>query len=135
MPKRDAERRRRNARLGPELIELPAGEAPKRPAPSADWHHVIREWWDGIVSAPQAELYTSAEWGWIKYLAHRESVNLLQDRPSAQASALFLAAQGDLLVTEGARRRLRVDLTKHAESDPVHDAILAKYRLVSGGGA
>jgi len=125
VPKLAAERRRRNTTADPTLLTLPAANASTPPEADESWHPVIRHWWAGIVNAPQAELFTSSDWGLCLYLAHRESVNLQQSRPSAQASALFLAAQSDLLTTEGSRRRLRVEVDHRV----VHDSarLLAKW--------
>lgn len=58
------------------------------------------------------------------------SKNLLSPRPSAQASALFLAVQSDLLVTEGARRRLRIELQREQPEEPPSVAIMRHYRSV-----
>lgn len=133
MPKPAAERRRRNVNAGPTLVELPAGrDAPTPPAPSRAWHPVIREWFDELVASPQAALYTAADWGLIKYLGHRESLNLKSSRPSAQASANFLGAQADLLVSEGARRRLGVALQR-TETIPHSVLAIAAYRRNLGG--
>ncbi len=113
MPKPSATRRRHTPAVGPTLVKLPVSGRPGAPVADPDWHPVIRQWWEALVASPQTrEFYVESDWGFAYYLAARESINLSQSRPSAQASAIFVAAQADLLVTEGSRRRLRIELER-----------------------
>lgn len=113
VPKLSEERRRRNASEGPPLLKL-ATRTPSSTAsePSDAWHPVIIDWYNGLREGPEAEFLTPAGWAFVRYLAERESANLESTRPSAMVSALFVAAQADLLTTEGARRRLRIELER-----------------------
>ena len=113
MPRLSDERRRRNTSEGPPLLKL----APRTPwsaasEPSDAWHPVIIGWYNGLRDGPEADFLTPAGWAFVRYLAERESANLASTRPSAMVSALFVAAQADLLTTEGARRRLRIELER-----------------------
>lgn len=127
MPKLAAERRRRNAPTGPTLLTLPAANVSTPPEADPTWHSVIVQWYAGLREGPEAEFLTPAGWGFVRYLAERESRNLQLARPSAQTSALFVASQADLLTTEGSRRRLRVELDRRV----VHDSqrLLAKWAI------
>jgi hypothetical protein len=130
VPKLAANRRRRNASSGPELLTVPT-VVPSTPA-EADpgWHPVIIAWYNGMREGPEAEFLTPAGWAFCAYLAVRESRNLELARPSAQTSALFVASQADLLTTEGSRRRLRVELDRRPYVDSA--ALLKKWSVVDG---
>jgi hypothetical protein len=133
VPKLIAERRRRNGADGPKLLTLPAGEPLRVPAADPAWHPVIIAWFEGLRSGPEGEFLTAAGWGFVRYLAERESRNLQLARPSAQTSALFVAAQSDLLTTEGARRRLRIELERPVPRVAWEDSIV--LRALRGGHA
>ena len=130
MPKLAAERRRRNAPSGPELVTVPTVVASSEAA-DPTWHPVIVGWFDGLRAGPEAEFMTQAGWGFARYLAERESRNLQLARPSAQTSALFVASQADLLTTEGSRRRLRVELDRRQVIEG--DDEIGKWRALRGG--
>lgn len=135
MPRLSAERRRRNTSEGPPLLKLapraPSSTASEPSEPSDTWHPVIIDWYNGLRSGPEAEFMTPAGWAFVRYLAQRESMNLSSARPSAHASALFVAAQADLLTTEGARRRLRIELER---APKFQFPGLAEFKRVNGLG-
>jgi hypothetical protein len=130
VPKLTAERRRRNTPSGPELLTVPMADVSTPPEADPTWHSAIVQWYDGLRSGPEAEFMTAAGWGFVRYLAVRESRNLKLARPSAQTSALFVASQADLLVTEGSRRRLRVELDRRQVVDSAR--LLKKWSVVDG---
>lgn len=127
IPKRSTERRRRNIDSRPSLVSLPVGAVSVRD-PDPNWHPVIQEFYASLQASPQAELYTSSDWGLIRLLCFRESLNLKGGRPSAMMTGIFLGQLPDLLVTEGARRRLRVELTHEPQPEPPSVAIMRRYR-------
>jgi hypothetical protein len=131
VPKLAAERRRRNAPTGPDLITVPTAVSATPEPADPTWHPVILTWFDGLREGPEAEFLTPAGWGFARYLAERESRNLQLARPSAQTSALFVASQADLLTTEGSRRRLRVELDRRHVIDG--DDVIGKWRALRGG--
>lgn len=130
VPKPTAQRRRRNAPTGPELLTVPTGSASTPPEADPGWHEVIIGWFNGLRDGPEAEFMTPAGWAFARYLAERESANIQSARPSAMVSALFVSAQGDLMTTEGSRRRLRVELDRRQAVDSAR--LLAKWSVVDG---
>ena len=101
--------------------------------PNPEWHPAIQQWFRSLATSGQNIWYEDSDWAVAAYAAERESLNLLSPRPSAQASALFLSVQSDLLSTEGARRRLRIELQREQPEEPPFAAIMRHYRLVLGG--
>lgn len=135
IPVRSEMRRRRNkpaegevglskANIGPvEILE-----------PDEDWHDIAHNWYVGLQSSGQSRFYAQSDWD-LAYLMAEELSRLLhpvfvgmQERWNATYSVMeklpvmqripikggelsaILKAMGDMLITEGARRRVRVEL-------------------------
>lgn len=105
---------RSKAERAAEVITLPGVLAPVEiPEPDPAWHPAILQHWKGIVASPQSDrYYQPSDWSFAWYACARESSNLSSARPSAQASQVFVSIMSDLLVAEGARRRLRIEVER-----------------------
>jgi hypothetical protein len=82
--------------------------------PPADpaWHDIAREWYESLAISGQSTYYEPSDWRTARYVAQAMSVNLKADRFSAQLFASVMGAMTELLTTEGARRRSRVELQR-----------------------
>jgi len=133
LPKRSEERRRRNKPEVP-VITAPSGAA-DRPAPEPDpsWAPMAQEWFRSLGQSGQSRFYEESDWLTARYVAEAMSRNLEQSRFSAQLFASVMAAMTELLTTEGARRRARIELEKGAPPVPNSVVQLHRYRKAVAG--
>ncbi|MDT0451859.1 hypothetical protein [Streptomyces hesseae] len=135
VPKRSAERRRRN-KDGAELVH--ATSAPglvEWPDPDASWHAIACDWYRSLAASGQAQFYEPSDVATARYVAEAMSRNLAAgQRFSAQLFAAVSSAMTELLTTEGARRRVRIELERApAEQEtPAGVTAIAAYRAALG---
>jgi hypothetical protein len=147
VPKRSSERRRRNKESKPtkakagkpkaapkakakpdqvaDVIEIPG----RRPAKKT-WHPIAREWYDSLADSGQNEFYEASDWAAAFYVAEVMSRHLQAKRLSAQLFGSIWTAMSELLTTEGARRRARIELEREAggEEQPAGVTAISDYR-------
>ena len=83
IPKRDAERRRRNAaEVGTTTVEM-TGEVI---VPDADpnWHRLAREWYESLRKSGQHKYMEPSDWAAARILAFSMTKQLASSRPSSQ---------------------------------------------------
>ncbi|UBI10036.1 hypothetical protein LA324_05350 [Corynebacterium coyleae] len=121
MPKRSSERERRNKPdyeittvdidgdvLMPELgIENP--------------HPIVADLWDSLGMSAQQQYYEPSDWQFARFTLHFANQLLWTSRPSAQMFQGVTSALSDLLVSEGSRRRLRMEIERNKASADVVD--------------
>lgn len=136
IPKRSEERRRRNK---PEVGVTTAarGETlPRPPAADRSWHRLARYWYESLAKSGQSVFYEPSDWATARIWAEILSRQLQSGRISAQMVAAWSAAATELLTTEGARRRMRLELQGAAEDDDASAGVvtaLDEYRRALGG--
>lgn len=132
VPKRTAVRRRRNTdEHGP----VTTGAAAKRvPVPRADpeWHPIAQRWFKSLKDSGQAHWYEPSDWATAYYVAEAMNRNLVQGRFSGQLFAAVMSAMTELLTTEGARRRARLELEREESAEDATVTAIADYRSVLG---
>ena len=138
VPKRSSERRRRNKPEGVEVTSVPVPEPELVECPPADesWHQIARDWYDSLAKSGQVVFYEPSDWATAKYVAEAMSRGLQGSRFSAQLFAAVSSAMTELLTTEGARRRARLEIErgKPGESEkPAGVTALDDYRTALGG--
>ena len=98
-------------------------------APDPGWHPTARDWFLSLKDSGQSEWYEPSDLATARYVAEAMSRNLESSRFSAQLFAAVMSGMTELLTTEGARRRARIELERTVEQDePASVAIMAKYR-------
>jgi hypothetical protein len=122
VPKRSDQRRRTNAPEIPIETTPPARQAYRRPTPQADWHPLARRWWNALAKSGQSAWYEPSDWEHAYIWADLLSRQLASDKPSAMMLVAWNDAAARLLVTEGDRRRMRIELAKAGETDPDKEA-------------
>lgn len=115
VPKRSELRQRRN-KDEVETKSAPATPVIESPLPDADWHPIAVEWFESLGKSGQSFFYEESDWATARYIAEAMSRNLKQGRFSAQLFAAVMSGMTELLTTEGARRRARVELQKGDEA-------------------
>lgn len=149
-PKRSDMVRRRNK---PD-IEVTKGQAnPDTEAPDADaeWHPVAKRWYESLARSGQSFWYEPSDWALAYMIAESISRDLkpqfvavseatgkpiYESIPMKGASlAAYLRAMTALLVTEGDRRRSRVELQRGEVDDSAEREKVARmdaYRAAAG---
>lgn len=134
VPKRSEERRRRNKPEGGETTKVTVDEGKvEPPAVGADWHPIAVEWFESLADSAQSRFYEPSDWATARYIAEAMSKNLQAGRLSGQLFAAVMSAMTDLLTTEGARRRARMEIERAPESaEPAGVTALNDYRKQLG---
>jgi hypothetical protein len=115
IPDREANLARPRARKGAEQSGLPLTKGvafpTEVPEPDENWHKIARLIWDGAVSSGQSLYYQNSDWAMLYSICDDITyVKNQGNKRSAQMLATVYAAMTTLLITEGDRRRLRVEL-------------------------
>lgn len=136
VPKRTTERRRRNKSEGAEVTTVTAAKQHVECPPAHDsWHPIARDWYDSLAKSGQAVFYEPSDWATARYVAEAMSRGLESSRFSAQLFAAVSSAMTELLTTEGARRRARLEIERGGKSEekPASVTALDDYRDALGG--
>lgn len=138
VPKRSTERRRRNKASEVETVAPLAAKVEQPPA-DPKWHPIAIEWYESLASSGQAQFYEPSDWIFAKYVAEAMSRNL--KAPKTKFSSVLFASvcsgMSDLLTTEAARRRVRMEIERgDVGKKPASVVAIADYRKrLSGKGA
>jgi hypothetical protein len=129
VPKRSTERRRRNKEAKPEQVQ-PLVASVAAPKPNARWHPLAKDWFVSLGESGQARFFEPSDWQAARYVAEMLSRQLREKRPSAQFFQSIWSAMSDLLTTEAARRRVRIEVDRdHGDPEqPAGVTALADYR-------
>lgn len=124
VPKRSEQRRRTN-KDPRSLDRAQAGPRPAAPEPDETWHPIARDWFLSLSESGQSGFYEASDWATARYVAEAMSKNLSDGKFSAMLFASVMSATSSLLVTEGDRRRLRLELERAKPADPDGEAATA----------
>lgn len=136
VPKRTEElmghwsKERRNAASKPEM----AGPVKVPPLGIAGAHPIVRAWYRSLAESGQSRYYEPSDWQLARIVAAQLSQYLKSGRLSANMLATLLAACDALLCSEGARRRLRIEVQRPdgpTDQDPAESLVvrqLGEYR-------
>jgi hypothetical protein len=128
-PARSEQRRRRNEPATGSPVKAPAGEPFEVPPPGEGWHEIARRWYESLGRSGQSAFYEESDWLTAFAVAEsmsREfkpqplvvgkgehaSVEMVELPPKAASLTAWLKAAGDLLATEGNRRRVALELQR-----------------------
>jgi hypothetical protein len=136
-PRRDAERRRRNKpeggpadKITQEVLDALPFEVDYTPEPpdvSADWHVLVKQFWDDMQTDPARKWMTSGDWAALALVCEAFSRELVDQpvfdketgeiteripvAPKSATIAAFLKMLEHVGVTESARLRLRKEVS------------------------
>lgn len=160
VPKRQDQRRRQNKPAPGQEIDTAPGVTPAPDPPDERWHPIARRWYEGLEKSGQSQYYQQSDWDTAYLIAeciHRDLAprmvtdvegNAVLDEdgfpmtrslPMRGASlSAYLKAMQTLLVTEGDRRRMRLELsqpeTPEKSADPAVPNIADyQHRLAASG--
>ena len=111
VPKRSEDRVRRNKDT---LATTKAAGAKKVSIPRCDssWHPIAKRWYNSLKRSGQSASYEPSDWAYACLLAYELTVLLEEPKVRAAALQTIMAGMNDLLTTEGARRRMRLELER-----------------------
>lgn len=125
VPNRSTQRRRRN-KTDVAVETAPAAVNPVMPAASEVWHPAATRWYASLAESGQSRFFEPSDWAqawvWTEFLSRALNQG---ERPSSQLIAAWSAGATELLTTEGARRRLRIELERAGQVDVDEDAAVA----------
>lgn len=130
VPKRSDDRARRNA-TEIEITKIEVnGPAEQPPLGLVEPHPIIVDLWESLSESAQSEFYEPSDWQFARFTLHFADNLIKQGRPSAQMFQGITSALSDLLVSEGSRRRLRMEVERNkASADVVDISKLFKERM------
>ena len=130
VPKRSDQRRRQNKNPeGIATVSAPGAVHVEQPPADESWHEMARAWYESLAESGQARFYQPSDWQTARIWAEVLSRQLAGGRVSAQMIAAWAGAATELLTTEGARRRARLELEVPAEDEDeaAADAAVVTY--------
>lgn len=111
--------------------DITRGELLPTDIPEADpeWHEIAKMLWEGAATSGQRDYYQNSDWALLYSLCDDFSDYKNQGRRSATMAATLYAATSSLLLTEGDRRRARIELSAPVENeDDASITVLAGYK-------
>ena len=110
LPKPDGTRRRRNAMPGMDRIvvhgRVTIPQAPKHLDP------IALRWYRSLRNSGQSQRYEPSDWAAALYCAELMSKLVKARKPSALMAGMVWRMMTDLLTTEAARRRARIEIER-----------------------
>lgn len=136
VPKREDVRRRRNKdEAGPVTRGQGARHVPV-PRTDPEWHPIAQRWFKSLKESGQSHWYEPSDWAAAVYVAEAMSRNLSANdgKFSAVLFQSVMSAMSELLTTEGARRRARMELEREESAEDASVTAIADYRSALGLG-
>ncbi|MEX1655528.1 hypothetical protein ABZ960_20465 [Streptomyces pseudovenezuelae] len=131
VPNREDDLARPRSRKGSEEQETKKGQMrPVRvPRADPDWHPIAKQLYDSLKKSGQADFYQQSDWALAFALCDDLSHYKKSGKRSAQMAQTLYSALGNLLVTEGDRRRVRIELQEPEEETTSASVLaIANYR-------
>lgn len=131
VPKRSDERIRRNKPDVPIEKLFTDGKVHIPDLGLDDPHQITVDLYQSLITSAQSKYFEDSDWAYAKFALHFADKLIKAARPSGQVLATVQSMLADLLVSEGARRRFRIEIERTPEpSDETMDiATLFKKRL------
>lgn len=123
VPNRSDQRRRTN-KPEVEIATAPARATVDIPEPDEAWHPIAASWFESLGQSGQSVFMEPSDWAQARYLAELMHRSLDGDRTNGQLISSILSGAAELLTTEGARRRMRIELAK-ADTGPTAEELAA----------
>ena len=112
VPKHSSQRRRRN-KTGVESIE--AGAPASQPAVREGLHPLAAHWYESLGQSAQSRFYEASDWAAALIVA--EAIDAYARKPTGSLLGSILSGFQVLLVTEGDRRRMRMELERSGDAN------------------
>lgn len=121
IPKRSEERIRRN-KDDVEVTTIDATGVVEQPDLGLDDPHpMIVDFWTSLGESAQTKYYEPSDWQYARFTLHFADKLVRSGRPSSQLLAAVNSSFTDLLVSEGSRRRVRLEIEREQKNADVID--------------
>lgn len=133
LPKRSTARaghRTKAEKAETESVEVDSGPVTIPPADDS-WHSIAKSWYIALADSGQSRFMEPSDWAGAQYVAQAMTQNLTDGKFSAMMFTAVWSAMNDLLTTEGARRRVKIEVERSGAGDqqtPAGVAVLDDYR-------
>ena len=134
VPKRTESRQRRNV-SDVDVKRADGAEDVPQPAPDPDWHPIAGRLWESLGRSGQSRFYEPSDWAVAYSLMDDLSYYKASSKRSGQMLATIMSAMSSLLVTEGDRRRVQIELARPNADDSEENtkvAVMDKWRQKLG---
>lgn len=135
VPKRSDQRRRRNTPEGAEVTKIAVPPNANVDHPPADplWHPRATELYESLSRSGQSHFYEPSDWAFARLLCDLLTRCMVADKVPALLVGSIMADLARLGVTEGDRRRMRIELERTEQpEEPASVTLMAKYRAAAG---
>lgn len=122
IPKRSTERVRRNEDNGPVEHLAVQGEVKVPELGIVGAHPMIVDFWDSLKESGQTKYYEPSDWQFARWTLWFMNDLIWSEKPSAVMLQTINSALSDLLVTEGERRRVRLEIDRAQTEAKVYEA-------------
>ncbi|AGK87481.1 hypothetical protein M045_gp02 [Mycobacterium phage HINdeR] len=121
IPKRSDQRVRRNKPETPVTV-LPVKGPVKAPAMGIpDAHPIVSQLWDSLAKSAQAQYYEPSDWAYARMALHFANREIWSGKPNGQILATINQMLTGLLVSEGDRRRMNLEIQRNNTDAVVTD--------------
>lgn len=113
-----------------------------QPEGNPDWNPIAKQWYESLPESGQSHYYQASDWATAYMCADlisREFDRADDPETKKGVSAMMMheifAQAGNLLTTEGERRRLRLELIRAEKKDDGNEVVTAmeQYKQFAGG--
>lgn len=133
VPKRSDERIRRNEPDVPVEKVTAIGTVEVPPLDIKDPHPLITEFYDSLAESAQSRYYEPSDWVFAKFTLHFANKLVKAAKPSAQMLMAINSMLTELMVSEGSRRRLRLEIERNPSSSAQVVDIAAEFAKRASG--
>ncbi|MBN6777424.1 hypothetical protein JRG19_02520 [Pseudoclavibacter alba] len=99
------------------MTRAPGAHVVKPPAASSEWHPIAKRLWKAAKESGQSRFYEPSDWA-VLYSLMDDLTYYKQARVrSGQMLQTIMSSLSSLLLTEGDRRRLQIELAKPVEAE------------------
>lgn len=120
IPKRDDERKRTNERDTPTTKATGASEV-KQPRADGDWHSIAKKLWKAMGESGQTQFYEPSDWAIAYSMMDDLSSYKRRENRSPAMLQVIMSTLSSLLVTEGDRRRVSIELSRPGTGEAAED--------------
>ncbi|GIE98941.1 hypothetical protein [Paractinoplanes rishiriensis] len=135
VPNRSEDLARPRERKGKDIVTVTKGVARPSwiPDPDPGWHPIARQLWDALAVSGQSDFYQQSDWALAFSLCDDLSHYKNSPKRSGQMLQTIYAAMERLLVAEGDRRRVRIELDEPQDTGESAAVLaIADYRKELG---
>lgn len=102
-----------------------------------DPHPIVSELWEAAQNSAQRSFFERSDWAMLNLTLYELDRYLKGSKRNGQILSALYSALGELLFSEGARRRVRIEIDRstNAEPAPVRDIGSMRQRFSGGTGS